>query len=91
MKRKLTGEVKVVGYYSVAWGECFYILPFEVAWNWELKRGYDAIAILWQGKLYFRKLYYRMNKSEYCFKFFNCWFYLCEIEHTEGTHAYIQV
>lgn len=89
MKRILLGEIKVVGYYPVAGGECLYLLPFEDAFKWKLKKGYDAIALLWQGKLYFRKLYYR--QCQYCFKFFNHVIYLSEFERTEGTHAYITV
>lgn len=89
MKRRLTGEIKIVGYYPVAGCECLYVLPFEEAFKWELKKGYDAIALLWQGKLYFRKFYFR--NSDYCFKFFNRTIYLSEIERTEGTYAYVQV
>lgn len=83
MKRRLNGKIKVVGYYSIAGCECLYVLPFEQAFKWELKKGYDAIALLWQGKLYFRKLYFR--NSEYCFKFFNRIIYISEIMHTEET------
>lgn len=91
MKRRLSGEIKVVGYFPVTGCECLYVLPFETAFKWELKKGYDAIALLWRGKLYFRKLYYRSINSEYCFKFFNYWIYLSEIERTEGTHSYISI
>lgn len=86
MKRRLTGEIKVIGYYPAAGSALLYVLPFEFANEWELK-GYDAIALCWQGKLHFRKLYLR--KDEYCFKFFNRVIYLSEVERTEGTHDYI--
>lgn len=89
MKRRLTGEIKVIGYYSVAGGECLYILPFEVANEWEYKKDYEAIALCWQGKKCFRQLYVR--RGQYCFKFFNRIIYLSEILRTEGTHAYITV
>ena len=89
MKRKLSGEIKVVGYYPVAGIECLYVLPFEYAFKWERKKGYNAIALLWKGKLYFRKFYFR--NSDYCFKFFNHVIYISEIEHCEGTRAYVQV
>ena len=89
MKRQLSGDIKVIGYYLVAGLECIYVLPFELAEEWDEKKNTYAIALCWQGKLHFRQLYYR--KEEYCFKFFNRAIYLSEIEHTEGTHAYIQV
>ena len=89
MKRRLTGEIKFVGYYPVAGGKYLYVLPFEEAFKWEQKKGYDAIALLWEGKLYFRKLYFR--NSDYCFKFFNRILYISEIERTEGSHAYVLV
>lgn len=89
MKRKLSGEIKVVGYYPVAGGECLFILPFEVAEIWENQKNREAIALCWQGKLHFRQLYNR--GGELCFKFFNQTVYLSDIECTEGTHAYITV
>ena len=89
MKRRLSGEIKVVGYFPVASCECLYILPFEFADKWQIKKGYDAIALCWRGKLHFRKFYFR--NSEYCFKFFNRVIYLSEIERTEGTHSYINI
>ena len=89
MKRKLTGEVKVIGFYSLVGLECLYILPFEIAEQWEERKNTYAIALCWKGKLHFRQLYYR--NCQYCFKFFNRVIYLSEIERTEGTHAYITV
>ena len=86
MKRKLSGEIKVIGYYSVG-GECLYILPFEAANEWEYKKNTEAIALCWQGKKCFRQLYVR--RGQYCFKFFNHIIYLSEIMRTEGTHDYI--
>lgn len=87
MKRALFGEIKVIGYYIVGC-ECLYVLPFEIAKEWEWQKDYEAIALCWQGKLHFRKFYFR--KSEYCFKFFNRVIYLSEIVRTEEhTHIYI--
>lgn len=87
MKRKLSGEIKVIGYYPVAGGQYIYVLPFEIAEQWEEQKNTYAIALCWQGKLHFRQLYYR--KENYCFKFFNHVIYLSEIERTEGTHDYV--
>lgn len=87
MKRKLTGESHRL--FPVAGYDCLYVLPFETAFKWELKKDCEAIALCWQGKLHFRKLYFR--KGEYCFKFFNHIIYLSEIARTEGTHSYIIV
>lgn len=87
MKRRLNGEVKVIGYYPVVGGECLYVLSFEIAEQWEERKNTYAIALCWQRKLHFRQLYYR--KGEYCFKFFNHVIYLSEIERTEGTHSYM--
>lgn len=84
MKRTLSGEIKVIGYYPVAGLEALLVLPFEEAKKWEEQKGQEAIALCWQGKLHFRQLYFR--KGEYCFKFFNHVIYLSEIEYTEGTH-----
>lgn len=87
MKRKLTGEVKVIGYYPVVGLSALYVLPFEIAKEWECQKGCEAIALCWQSKLHFRQLYFR--KGEYCFKFFNRIIYFSEVERTEGTHDYI--
>ena len=89
MKRKLTGEIKVIGYYPLSGMIPLYVLPFEVANEWEYRKGNDAIALLYNGKLCFRQIYYRSNGS--CFKFFNKWIYLSEIIRTEGTHGYTYV
>lgn len=89
MKRRLTGEVKVIGYYPVAGTTVLYVLSFEKAKYWEEKKNTYAIALCWQGKLYFRQIYNR--KDEYCFKFFNRVIYLSEMERTEGTHDYINL
>lgn len=77
MKRKLTGEVKVIGYISVAGGECLYLLPFEIAEQWEERKNACAIALCWNGKLHFRQLYYR--RKGFCFKFFNSIIYMKDI------------
>lgn len=89
MKRRLTGEIKVIGYYPVAGMQTLYVLPFEDAIVWEEMKGRESIALCWQGKKYFRQLYYRAG--DYCFKFFNHIIYLSEIAGTEGTHSYINV
>lgn len=89
MKRRMTGEVKVIGYFPVAGMTALYALPFEMADYWEDKKGNSAIALLWQGKICYRTLYYRTNGA--CFKFFNVWIYLSEFCRTEGTHDYIMV
>lgn len=89
MKRKVSGEIKVIGYYSVAGMTTLYVLPFEMSNYWEDKKGNEAIALFWQGKVCYRTLYYRTNGA--CFKFFNNWIYLSEIIRTEGTHDYIYV
>ena len=86
MKRTLSGEIKVIGYYPIVGGECLYILPFEDAIYWECKKNKSAIALYWQGKKRFRQLYIR--HGQYCFKFFNHVIYLSEIERTEGTCIY---
>lgn len=91
MKRRLTGEIKIIGYYPVAGNSYLYVLPFEVAHNWELNKGYDTIALLWQGKLCFRKIYLRTINGGWCFKFFNHVIYLSEVIRTEGTHDYVYV
>lgn len=82
MKRRLTGEIKVIGYYPVAGMTALYVLPFEVVSDWEYRKGNDAIALLWNGKVCFRQIYYRNNGG--CFKFFNKWIYLSELVRTEG-------
>ena len=87
MKRTVTGEIKVIGYYSVAGGKYLYLLPFEVAEDWEEKKNTYAIALCWKGKLHFRQVYER--KNGYCFKFFNRWIYISDIEFTEGTHEWL--
>lgn len=89
MKRTLTGEIEVIGYYTLAGGKCLYLLPFDVAECWEVKKKHICVALCWTGKLHFRQLYYR--NCQYCFKFFNHTIYLSEIERIEGTRAYIQV
>lgn len=87
MKRTLSGEIKVIGYYPVAGGKWLYILPFETAEAWEEQKRADVLALCWRGKLCFRQVYYRDKGA--CFKFFNRVIYLDEITRTEGTHEYI--
>lgn len=89
MKRRLTGEIKIIGYYPVAGMTTLYVLPFVDSAVWEARKGKPSIALYWQGKKYFRQLYFR--RGQYCFKFFNRAIYLSEIVHTEGTHSYINV
>ena len=89
MKRRMFGEIKIIGYYPVAGLTMLYVLPFEYALEWEEKKGTDSIALYWQGKKHFRQLYFR--RGQYCFKFFNRVFYLSEIIRIEGTYEYIYV
>lgn len=89
MKRRVSGEIKVIGYYPVAGMTPLYVLPFDEAEEWEYRKHESFIAFCWQGKKHFRRLYFR--RGEYCFKFFNHVIYLSEIECTEGTHSYINV
>lgn len=87
MKRTLSSEIKVIGYFPVAGMTALYVLPFEDAAVWECKKRRISIALCWQGKKHFRQLYFR--RGQYCFKFFNRVIYLSEIVRTEGTHDYI--
>lgn len=87
MKRKLTGGIKAIGYYPVIGMKALYILPFEVADEWQERKGTEAIALLWNGKIHFRKLYYRNRGA--CFKFFNRIIYLNEIVRIEATYVHI--
>nr|DAJ12413.1 MAG TPA: hypothetical protein [Bacteriophage sp.] len=89
MKRRLSGEIKVIGYYPVVGMQVLYVLPPEYVEYWEEKKGNYVIALCWQGKLHFRQLYIR--KDKYCFKFFNHVIYLSEVERTEGTYLYINI
>lgn len=79
MKRRIKGEIKVIGYYPVAGMTALYVLPFESVEYWSMLKGRNEqyIALLWNGKMYFRQLYWRRN-MEFAFKFFNSWFYLNE-------------
>lgn len=77
MKRTLSGDIKVIGYYPVARMTALYVLPFEDAVEWEDRKGNSSIALCWNGKLHFRQLYYR--KNGFCFKFFNHIIYVEDI------------
>ena len=84
MKRRLSGEIKVVGCYQVAGHECLYVLPFEMSIVWAERKQADTIALCWRGKLHFRQLYYR--KGGFVFKFFNRAFYLSEMYASRNLH-----
>lgn len=77
MKRKLSGRFGIIGIYPVAGMKALFVLPWDIAKVWEDKKGTDAIALIWQGKLYFRTLYNRNDGV--CFKFFNHIIYLEDI------------
>lgn len=77
MKRRLSGEFKVIGIYPVAGMKALFVLPWHMANFWEGKKGCDAIALIWEGKLYFRTIYFRQDGA--CFKFFNHIIYLEDI------------
>lgn len=84
--KKLSGEIKVVGYYPSSESPLLYIVPSDK--EWEQKKGYEAIAFCYQGVLHFRKLYYARGG---CYFRFKRNIYLSQIERTEGTHSYIYV
>lgn len=77
MKRRLNGEFKVIGIYPVAGMKALFVLPWDISKVWEDKKGNAAIAIIWNGKLYFRTIYFRRDRA--CFKFFNHIIYLEDI------------
>ena len=87
MKRALMGKYNIIGVYTICNTKALFVLSWDLAKYWEDKKGNDAIALCWNGKLHFRQLYYR--KENYCFKFFNHVIYLSEIERTEGTYDYV--
>lgn len=78
MKRSDYGTAKVVAYIT---GESLpiYILSDEDVKYWkDLKGDYnDYIAIAFENKIYFRRLYWRINRG-YGFKFLNRFIYLDE-------------
>lgn len=77
MKRTLHGKCNIIGIYPVAGMKALFVLPWDIAKVWEDKKGTDAIALIWQGKLCYRTLYYRRYGA--CFKFFNRIIYLEDI------------
>lgn len=77
MKRTLLGKYDIIGIYPICNAKAFFVLPRDIAAIWEEKKGTDAIALIWEGKLYFRKIYYRRNGA--CFKFFNHIIYMGDI------------
>lgn len=78
MKRTNYGTVKVTAYVT---GECtpIYILSDDAVKYWkDLKNDYNEyIAIAFENKIYFRKLYWRSNRG-FGFKFLNRFIYLDE-------------
>lgn len=79
MKRTLCGKYEVIGIYSVCNMKTLFVLSWNLAKIWEDKKSKDAIALCWNGKLYFRQLYYRNRRDGLCFKFFNQIIYLEDI------------
>lgn len=77
MNRTLHGKFDIIGIYPVAGMKALFALPWDIAEFWKDKKGNDAIALIWEGKLYFRTIYYRQNGA--CFKFFNHIIYLEDI------------
>lgn len=77
MKRALSGNFNIVGVYPVAGMKALFVLSWDIAKVWEDKKNTDAIALIWEGKLCFRQLYYR--RDGLCFKFFNHAIYLEDI------------
>lgn len=77
MKRTLSGKFEIIGIYPVGYTKALFVLPWYMAKVWEDKKGTDAIALIWEGKLYFRTIYYRAYGA--CFKFFNHIIYLEDI------------
>nr|DAG26451.1 MAG TPA: hypothetical protein [Caudoviricetes sp.] len=77
MNRILHGKFDIIGIYPVAGMKALFVLPWDNAKVWEDKKSNDAIALIWEGKLCFRQLYYR--RDGLCFKFFNHAIYLEDI------------
>lgn len=77
MKRALSGKFDIIGIYPVAGMKALYVLSWDIAKVWEDKKNTDAIALIWEGKLCFRQLYYR--RDGLCFKFFNYVIYVKDI------------
>lgn len=77
MNRSLKGKFNVIGIYPICNIKTLLVLSWDLAKYWEDKKGNDAIALCWNGKIYFRQLYYR--KDGFCFKFFNNIIYLDDI------------
>lgn len=79
MKRKLRGTYKIIGIYicDCPIQKALLVLPWNMAKLWEAKKGYDSIALIWNGKLHFRQLYYR--RDGWGFKFFNRFIYIEDI------------
>lgn len=77
MKRTLHGKFDIIGIYPVAGMKALFVLPWDISKFWEDKKGNNSIALIWQGKLCFRSLYYR--RDGLCFKFFNHVIYVEDI------------
>lgn len=75
MKRTNYGTFKVVGYITGEYSP-LYILSDEAVKYWkDLKNGGEYIALAFENKIHFRKLYWRPERG-YGFKFFNRFIYL---------------
>lgn len=78
MKRNNYGTFKIIGYIFGA-SEPIYILSDDATKYWkDLKNDCNEyIAIAFENKIHFRRLYWRSNRG-YGFKFFNRFIYLDE-------------
>ena len=76
MKRTNYGTAKIIGYFTGEYSP-LYILYDEAVKYWkDLKNDHgEYVALAFENKIYFRKLYWR-SKSGYGFKFFNRFIYL---------------
>lgn len=77
MKRTLHGKYNIMGIYPVSSTKALFVLPWNISKVWEDKKGNDSIALIWNGKLHFRQLYYRRDGLG--FKFFNRFIYIEDI------------
>lgn len=77
MNRTLHGKFNVIGIYPVCNTKALFVLSWHIANFWVNKKGNGAIALCWNEKLYFRRIYYRCDGA--CFKFFNHIIYVEDI------------
>lgn len=77
MRRTAVGRLSIIGIYPLCNTKDLFVLSWDLAKYWEDKKGNDAIALCWNGKIYFRQLYCR--EDGFCFKFSNHIIYLGDI------------